>query len=269
MANLLATLRTTLAMRVTIIRFRARMLRYALGAFPIAGGAPDDPADGDDDKDKDTEPADGDTDDDDAADDGDGDGDKDEPAAAAASEPDWKRMARKHEREAKKARKEREDFAKKLKEREDADKSEQDKAVEEAEKRGRESVQGDFEKERRQDRLELATTKIASKGLKIGSGDKEKIVRFADTDDALLHLERDIRNGDLDPEDIFDSNGRVRVEQLEEALTDLLARKPHLAADRPGKVAGTADAGKGAPAKTETTVEDHFNKIRRNQEKAA
>jgi hypothetical protein len=251
-----------------VIKFRTRMVRYALTAFPIAGGAGTDGADDAGDKDKDDDAADKADADDDAGDD-DADADDDGGKAPAAAEPDWKRMARKHEREAKKARKEVETLNSRLQARDDADKSEQEKAIEEAEQRARTEAEGKFDKERRQDRLELATTKIAAKGLKLGTGDDAKTVRFADPDDALLHLERDIRNGDLDPEDIFDSNGRVRNDQLEDALTDLLSRKPHLAADTGRKVvAGTADAGKGTAAKTDSTVEDHLNKIRRHRRAA-
>lgn len=271
MATRFTTLRAKLAILLMLIRFRVRMVRHVLTMFPIAGGAPEND-DGAADKGGDDDSAGKAATGDDDADSDDDDGDSDDDSAGkapAAAEPDWKRMARKHEREAKKARKDVEQLNARLQAREDADKSEQEKAIEEAEQRARTELEGKFDKERRQDRLELATTKIASKGLKIGTGDDAKTVKFADPDDALLHLERDIRNGDLDPEDIFDSNGRVRNDQLEEALTDLLSRKPHLAADTGRKVvAGTADAGKGSPAKTDSTVEDHLNKIRRHKRAA-
>jgi len=265
MASLLTLLAGKLDSLVTIARFRIRALRLAFTIRPIAG-ADDTDTDSDttdqNDDDSADDDGDGDTKDDDDQDDG---GKVDKPASG---EPDWKRMARKHEREAKKARKEAESLRSRLQARADADKSEQEKAIEEAEQRARAELEKKFEIERQQDRLELATTKLASKGLKIGDGDDAKTVRFADPDDALLHLERDIRNGDLDREDIFDSNGRVRSEQLEEALADLISRKPHLAADSGSttkKVSGTADARRGTAPKTDTTVDDHFKKIRRRR----
>lgn len=245
----------------------ARGLRIALTLPRIAGGDGGDDADADDAAADAGDDAGGDKGDDDSndadADDADDSADK----ADGANEPDWKRMARKHEREAKKARKEREDLAAKLKEREDADKSAQEKAVEQARTEAKQEMQAEHDKERRQDRLETATVKIAGRGLKIGTGDDAKTVRFADPDDALLHLERDIRNGDLDVEDIYDDNGRVKQDALTEALTDLLSRKPHLAESNGSrKVDGTADAGKGSASKTDTSVEDHFKKIRRHAE---
>lgn len=276
MATLVNRLSTTLARLLFLIRFRLRMLRLAFTLLPIAGAAPDgdDDADGDGDgdgdgdADKDKDGA-GDGDDDDDDDDKDGDADKDKDGAGDGSgkqEPDWKRMARKHEREAKKARKERDAAAAKLKSRDDADKSEQEKALEQARDEARNELKGEHEKERRQDRLETAATKIAAKGLKVGSGDDAKTLKFADPDDALLHLERDIRNGDLDAEDIFDDNNRVKTPALEEALTDLLERKPHLAADsKKSKVNGSADGGKGKATSTDSSVEDEFKKIRRHQ----
>jgi hypothetical protein len=239
--------------RLARVRARWRMIRWALHAMPIAGADDDPPKD---DPPNDPPPADEPADDDDDV----------TPAEPAATEPDWKMQARRHERESKKARKERDDLAVKLKAREDADKSEQEKAIEEAEKRARTAATSEFEAERRKDRLQVETTKLAATGLKVGSGDDAKTVRFADPDDALLHLDRAIRDGDLDPEDIFDSNNRVRADALQEALTDLLARKPHLAADtQPRRVAGTADAGKGQAPKPDSTVEDHFKAIRRHK----
>lgn len=267
---LINRLSTKLAMILIIVRYRLGILRWALlKAKPIAGAAPDD----DDDKDKAAGAGDDDDDDDDDAnadkassgDDDDADKDKDD-AASGKQEPDWKRMARKHEREAKKARKERDAAAAKLKDREDADKSEQEKAIEQARDEERNNLKGEHEKERRQDRLETAATRIAAKGVVVGSGDDAKTLKFADPDDAMVHIERDIRNGDLDPEDIFDDNNRVKAPALEEALVDLLKRKPHLAADsKKSKVNGGADGGKGKATTTESSVDAEFKKLRRHQ----
>ena len=270
MARLIHLLAAKLAIWRLTARTRWRIIRYALHAMPIAG-AEDPPKDPPADPPKDPPadpPKDPPKEDDDLEDDLEDDPPpKDKGRPAPDDLQAWKQYTRKWERESKNVRKERDELAQKLKAREDADRSEQEKAIEEAEQRTRKDVTSSFETERRKDRLEVAATKIAAKGLKIGTGDDAKKVRFADPDDALLHLERDIRTGDLDPEQIFDANGRVRTDQLQEALTDLLARKPHLAADTGSRkvVAGTADAGKGAPTTTETTVEDQLKKIRRHK----
>ena len=264
MATLFARLRAKLAFLIILWRRRLRIIRWGLTYRPIAGGAPDGDGDaaaaeaGDD-----TGSDDGDAED---ADDGDEDAQDDDQAAEKRGEPNWKQLSRKHERSAKKALKEKENLEKALKARDDEQKSDHDKAVEDARKSAREELQGEHEKERRQDRLDVAVTKLAAKGLKVGEGDDAKTVKFADTDDALLHLERDVSRGDLEIDDLFDDKGRVRPEALEEALTDLLERKPHLAAaTSTPKPSGSADGGKGKPAKTDTSVQDQLNKIRRHQ----
>lgn len=145
---------------------------------------------------------------------------------------DWKAHARKHEREAKKARKERDELERKLKERDDANKSEQEKAIEKAREEARTEALTASQKERRNDRLEVAVTRNAAK-------------TFADVDDALVHVQRAIAAGDIDEDDIFDSEGKVQTEALKTALDELLERKPHLKAT-PGRVAGDADAGRGS-----------------------
>lgn len=203
--------------------------------------------------------------------------DPDDPAdPPAAAEVDWKRQARKHERAAKKALDRAAKLDKQLQDRTAADQSEHEKAIEEARKSARSELQAQHDAERRQDRLEAATARTAGKGLKVGTGDNIKTVRFADPDDALLHLEREMRNGDLDPDDIFDATGRVRADALEEALADLLERKPHLGAAATAggngggtrKTSGSADGGKGGPSKTDSSVDDEFNKIRRHKPRA-
>lgn len=253
---LVHTAHTKLARLLALLRFRASLVRVSLRMRPIAG------ASGEEDEEKEEE-----TEEEDDAEKEEKE-EKTEDEEKPSGEPDWKRMARKHEREAKRARKERDDLDKKLKERADADQTEQEKALEEARKSTREELEGKHQQERRQDRLEVATTKLAARGLKIGKGDDAKTVRFADPDDALVHLERDIRNGDLDADDIFDDNGRVKTDALADALTDLLDRKPHLAAEGKKKVDGSADARKGSAAKEDSTVEDHLKKIRRHKQAA-
>lgn len=279
---LLDVLRARLALLIMTVRFRGRMLKIAWGARPVMGaqdGEGEAAADGAAATGAADADASGDSAETDSSDKGHEDSRWDDAPDEDAEIAEWKDYARKWERRAKqerpdrktaselrRARKELTATQQKLQEREAADKTEQEKAIEEALSRGRTEAESKFETERKQDRLELAVTKIASKGVKVGDGDDAKTVKFADADDALLHLERQITRGDLDAEDIFDSNGRVIEAALTEALTDLLASKPHLASEPgPRKVTGSADAGKGEPASTESSVEDHFNKIRRNK----
>src|SRR5262249_4295280 len=155
--------------------------------------------------------------------------------------PNWKQMARKHEREAKKLRKQNEDLAKKAKERSDADKSDREKEIEQAKADAVKDLKAEHDKERRADRLESRAAVLAAKGITIGEGDDAKTLKFADPDDAMVYLERAIARGDVDADDLFDSNGRVDSEQLEEALSEILEKKPHLAAEgKKPKVKGGA-----------------------------
>jgi hypothetical protein len=167
-----------------------------------------------------------------------------------SEEPDWKQHSRKHEREAKKARQERDTLAARLQEQEDADKSEHQKAIDAARKETADAVRSEVEKERRHDRLELAVT-------------RESVKTFADSDDALIHLERGIRSGDIDEADIFDSEGKVQTGALRKALEDLLERKPHLAARVPGP--GENDAGKGSGSRNldDMSVEEHLKRVQK------
>lgn len=177
----------------------------------------------------------------------------DPPDPATRAEPDWKKMARKHEREAKKARQDREDLAKKLKEREDADKSDQEKAIEKAREEAKAEAESGFAEQRREDRIESAVTKLALKGFKVtvkdGEEEKEKTLKFADPDDAQLRLERAIRKGEVSYDDIY-KDGAVDQDAVTEFLSDLLQENAHLQASdgsgKPAKVQGSADAGKGA-----------------------
>lgn len=246
--------------------------------FPaMAGASPDDgdeDGDGGDDADADADgdkgaAGDGGGDDADADDDDDDDADR-------KREPNWKRLSRKHEREAKKAREERDEAKRKLQEQEDAKKTDQQKAVDEAAKTAREEAEREFEKERRNDRLENAAIRAGAKGVtvKVGKGKdaEEKIVKLEDPDDALVFLKRDIEKGELDWDDLFKENGSVDREKLEEALADLYERKPKLFTDGKSgggkKVEGGADGGKGGgDVKTddEASVDDIAKSIRRSR----
>lgn len=227
----------------------------------IAGADGEGEGDGDGGGSEDSDKADGagdgadgsDTGDADGADDdkgGSGDGDEaGDGTEGTPKEPDWKTMSRKHERAAKKARKEAEETRTKLKEREDADKSEQEKAVDEAREAGRTEALTEGEKERRADRLEVEVTRLASKAIKVGEGDDAKTVKFADPEDAQIYLERAIAKGDIDKDDIFDESGQPQRSVIADALREMLEERPRLASDsKPGKPQGDADAGKGRSA---------------------
>jgi hypothetical protein len=166
-----------------------------------------------------------------------------DPDPAGGGDIDWKSMARKHEREAKKARKQAEEAAARLKEREDADKSEHEKAIEQARDEARKEALTQAEKDRRADRLEIAVTRLAAKGITVGDGDDKKTLKFADPEDAQVFIERALNRGDLDEDDIFDTDGKVQTDAVTTALADLLERKPNLAAGDNGNGGGRPDPG--------------------------
>jgi hypothetical protein len=181
--------------------------------------------------------------------------------------------SRKWERRSKANLKEIETLKAQLKERETQDQSEHERAVAKAREEGESKARTEAEKERRADRLETAAIRLASKGLKIGAGDDAATVRFADPDDAFVHLERMVRRGDLDDTDMFDADGRVQTAALTAALAELLADKPHLRAGGDGngataRVQGSADGGKGSGAGkslADMTPAEHFERIRQKQ----
>lgn len=176
---------------------------------------------------------------------------------------DWKTKSRKNETRAKKAERERDEAAEKLRKREEEDQTEAEKKVSEAEKRGREEAESKAEKERKGDRLEVAVTRLASKKLTIGEGDDAEEVRFADTEDALLNIERAIAKGEIDEDEIFDNEGKVKTDALESELASLLKRKPHLkdgGTEESGGSKGDPDTRKGGTAKGDLesmTPEEH------------
>jgi uncharacterized phage infection (PIP) family protein YhgE len=190
---------------------------------------------------------------------------------------DWKAHSRKHEREAKKARKELEEERAKLKEREDADKSEQDKAIDKAREEGKTEALTVAEKDRRNDRLEVAVTRIASKPITLGEGDEAKPTKFADPEDAQVFLDRAISSGDLDADEVFGDDGKVKIDVVTIALKEILEERPRLAeaaADSKltPKAKGSADGGKGSgigdgnKELEDMSVEDHFKRIRRSKD---
>ena len=171
--------------------------------------------------------------------------------AGGGDEPDWKRESRKHEARAKKAAKDLADAQAKLAERESENQSEQEKAIAKAREEAAAEVRTEADKERRKDRLEVAVTRLSAR-------------TFADTEDALLHVERAIAAGDIDADDIFNDEGKVQTDALTTALNELLERKPHLKA-APGQPAGDGDGGKGTGTKDpeSLSVEDHLKAVQR------
>lgn len=172
----------------------------------------------------------------------------------------WRALSRKNEAAAKRERKAREKLEADLKKLQDRDKSEQEKAVEKAREEGRTEAQSKAEAERRADRLEVAVTRQAARGIKTGEGDDAKTVKFADPEDALLRVERGLRNGDIDAEDLYDDEGKVKTDVLSTALAEIASRNPHLVGDGRPRPQGDADTGKGEPANNDLekmTPEDH------------
>lgn len=210
----------------------------------------------------------GDTDEDDSTSD---DDTADEDAGAGDDLSAWKRQARRHEREKKAALRREADLKKRLQTIEQSSLSDKEKELAAARAEARTEALSEAEKDRRADKLELAVTKIAlTTGVSVGEGDKARTVKFADADDVQMWLERQIDNGDIDADAIY-KDGRVDTDVLTDALSELAAAKPTwlagttTAAAAAGKPAGDADAGKGKPPKDGGSVDDHFNKVRRNQ----
>ena len=215
--------------------------------------------------------------------DDDDDDDDDDDTTGDGGKIDWKKMARKHEREAKKERKAREAAEQKVKDRETADQSEHEKAVQAAREEGEKKAREAADKERRGDRLENAVIKLAGRGIKVTvkKDDKEveETLKFTDPDDAFVHIERMIRNGDIDEDDLFDDKGKIKSDALTEALEELLDNKPHLVAGASNggggagssggrKVKGSADGGKGSGGSKsveDMSVDEHFERIRQNK----
>lgn len=215
------------------LRWRLKMIRAALTIKRVAGGSPEGEGEGS----GSGEGSGGDAD-------GSGAGDADGSETRVESDDDWKTKSRKNEAAAKRERKAREEAERKLAERDQANQTDHENEVEQAKKEAREEALNESQAERRADRLEVAVTRHAAKGIKVG----DDTVRFADAEDALLHVERGIRNGDIDEDEIFDGEGRVQTTALTTALGELLERKPHLkaGAENGRRPAGDADGGKGS-----------------------
>jgi transposase len=216
------------------------------------------------------------------------------------SDPDWKAHSRKHERNARRSRQVlanvlagdtiaeaaqkagvSEDTVKswlpketleRIQEREDQAKSDEQKRIDAAREEERTKLTSEFDKERRKARLESAATRAASKGVKVGEGDQARTQKFADADDAIVHVERAIANDEIEADDLFDEKGKIKQDELESVLSDVLRRKPHLALRGSGSTGngagpdGDADGGKGSGSGgtsiEDMTPEEHFEQIR-------
>ena len=156
-------------------------------------------------------------------------------------------------RESAKASKRIAELEQQLKEREDEDKSDREKELEKAREEAKAEALAEAEKDRRSDRLEVAVTREAARS-------------FADTDDALLNVQRRIASGEIDADEIFDDGGKVQAAPLKSALAQLLEDKPHLAADD-GRPKGESDGGRGeggGGSEEDMSIEDHLKAISRH-----
>ena len=157
----------------------------------------------------------------DASDGGDegGDGDGGDPGGDGDGEPDWKARARQHERAAKKAQREAAAAQKRADALEAASQDEGEKAIREAQEKGRDEARTELAAEIFQDRIDAAILRAAG-------------AKFADPDDAVAALRDDID---------IDDDGRPDPKDVEAAVADLLKRKPYLAAEHTNT--GDADGG--------------------------
>lgn len=205
-------------------------------------------------------------------DDGEGEGDK---PGKPAGEQEWKKLSRRHERESKAAKRRADELEKQLRSYQDRDKTDHEKAVEEALAKGREEASGQYETERRRDRLELAVTRIAAaKGVKVGQGEDAKVVKFADAEIVQVWIERQLADGTLSADELFDDKGKVNQGALTDALVDLADDKPYLltradtngdrgaSSGRPVDFEGGRGKSGGQKDLEEMSPEDHYQALR-------
>lgn len=170
-------------------------------------------------------------------------------AAPSSAEPeiDWKAMARKHEREAKKARKEADEARADLDKRDEENKSAQEKALDKAREDARNEAATETSQKYRA-KIRNAEIRAQAAGM------------FADPTDAVALV-------DLDDEEIFDSEGEINTDAVKAALDALIEKKPHLAAGQEPRITGSADAGKGTGADKDLesmSPADHFAAINKS-----
>src|SRR4051812_44571442 len=128
---------------------------------------------------------------------GDGEGEREE---AGEGEPDWKAESRKHEKRSKAERKRADELEARLKKIEESNQTDQEKAIQKAKEEAKAEAHTEAEQSRRDDRLEVAVTRLANKGVKVKVDGKDEVSKFADSDDALVWIQKGIKSGDLDPD---------------------------------------------------------------------
>jgi hypothetical protein len=207
---------------------------------------------------------------------GEGEGSGGEGEPEGSRQPDWKKQARANETRAKKAERARDSALAKLREHENKNKTEREKELEKAREEATTKARKEAEAERRQDRLENSVIREAAKGIKIGEGDDAQTARFRDPEDALLHLNRAIAEGEVDADDIFTDEGKVKSDVVRDALAEILDSKSYLraAAEEPKpkrkQPEGGGDGGKGGDGSEgksleDMSVEEHYQRIRKGE----
>lgn len=191
---------------------------------------------------------------------------EEEPVAPEPATPKATDSERKWERRSKANFKEIESLKAQLAERDAANQTEHEKALTAMRETTAAEVRAEAEKERRNDRLENSTLRLAALGLKIGSGDDVKTVKFADPDAAVDALELKVRRGDIDLEDLFDADGKIQPAAHAAELARILEARPYLAAGSgaaPPRRPGSIDAGKGSGSKglEDLSPAEHFARL--------
>lgn len=196
--------------------------------WPVLGAAPDDPDDDDREEDGDEDES----DDDDEGDDSE-DEDDDKSKSKKSNEPDtnsvdyWKRRSRQNERDAKKHKRENERLKRST--------SKPDTKSKDKKKPGDDDDQPDPEQLREQAREEARAEVMKDR---VSDKIEAKARKFADPEDAAVML---LRSADVD--DFLDDDGKIDVEAINEALDELLEKKPYLAAGDGKRFKGGGDGG--------------------------
>lgn len=236
----------------------------------------DDVDDGDD-RDDDDDSRDDSRDDDDDDDDRDDVDDDDEDSRRPV---DWKKHSRRHERNEKRLRRENDELKSAAAKAAKKGQTEQQRAIDDARRKGEEEAGRRFSAQLRETRLENSVSQLATRGVEIEISDKDgkkskEKVSFVDPDDAMLQLQRMVAKGDLDEDDLFDKDGKVVKSAVQEALAEILEEKKHLRAgsDKDDgdtsrkKKRGESDAGKGrggAKPLEEMSPDEHFKAIKKH-----
>jgi hypothetical protein len=125
------------------------------------------------------------------------------------------------------------------------------KREKEREAEGKEGDKPDVEKIRERAALEARTELLRERVLDKIEAKAAKL--FADPEDAVALLARRSEE--------FISDGRVDTDEIMEALSDLIKRKPHLAATAPPRFAGSADGGARKGSKPDQLTRDDLKRM--------